>query len=466
MRIHTFLLPAVILSVMLFSAGCSGSNPIAPDNGFDAKTQVEFSSRTVARFDAGTGIVWFGAPSGTLQPNSQVLITFPGQQTIHLASNSDGSFLYRFAGNEDSYFKAEWNDNSGVHHVGDIQATSPFDDLSAHIGSTGLYCNRLYAEGNYVWVVNSGDNELASYDPNTLEKSDVSIFPPAQSNPWEAKFYTPSSGLITTLFNGVYMFDTSTSLLDAIDTSGHRDFASPNGVTITGSDGWVTNTNPLSYFPTTHGPGWISDIDLTSRKVIWELDSFWLNPQYIINDGNYIYISCTGTVDFAPPDYIATAMTDGGVMVLDPGSHEVIKSFDLGLCAPGVMALSPDSKYLYIGSGVAASIFRIDLLSGEILNGLSNPIVISDYPGSYIPFLTVNENGLIATASFNDDVIRFVDSYTGQIDPYPFFTPIELHPNDPDAFWGPQAAVFTKRAGQSGLLFITTIDSTFHWLEI
>jgi sugar lactone lactonase YvrE len=420
----------------------------------------------LVRLDSESGIVWFGAPSGTLKPGSAVVIAFPGQQEIHLASNGDGSFLYRFAGDENSMFKVSWYEFSGTQHEYWIQVTNPLDDLSTHVGVTGLYCNRLYAEGNYVWVVNSGDDELAPYDPNSLEKLDFPVLTPAQSNPWEAEFYSPSNGLITTLFNGVFWFDTSIGSLDQIDTSGHRDFASPNGVTITGSDGWVTNTNPLGYFPTTHGPGWISDIDLGSRKVIWELDTPWLNPQYIINDGNYIYISCTGTVDFTPPDYLATAMTDGGVMVLDPGSHEVVKSFDLGLCAPGVMALSPDNKYLYIGSGVAAWIFRIDLVNGKILNGLSNPIVVSDYPGSYIPFLTVNENGLIATASFNDDVIRFIDSYTGQLDPYPFFEPVNLHTNDPDAFWGPQDAVFTERGVQSGLLFITTIDSAFHWLEI
>ena len=466
MRIHTFLLSVILLSVTIFSFGCTGSNPIIGDITGTILNQAAFSSRMLARFDPDTGIAWFGAPPGTIKPGTAVSIAIDGQSQKNLASNNDGSFLYRTPGTADSFFDVEWYDYSGVHHVDEVAATNPSDDLVSHIGETGLYCNRMYKAGGRIWVINSGDDELASYDISTLEKLPDSVTTPAFSNPWEAQFDSPSSGIITTLFNGVFRFDTSTGSVQVIDADGHREFASPNGVAIEYGSAWVTNTNPISYFPTSHDTGWISNIDINSRKVVYEMDTSWLNPQNVITDGEYVYFSCTGTVDFAPPDYIATAMTSGGIFVLDPGSHKVIRSFDLGLSAPSVMALSPDSRYLYIGSGVAAWIFRIDLDEGKVLNDSSNPIVVSDFPGSYIPFLKVNQYGLIATASFNDDVIRFLDSSTGELDPYPFFAPIELHPGDPDSLWGPQDAVFTQRNGQSGMLFITTIDSSFHWLEI
>ena len=466
MRIHSFFLTTVFISVLIFSAGCNGSSPVLVIDSAAIQYQAAFSSRMLARFNPSTGMVWFTAPPGMIMPNTAVNIIFPGHPLRRLHSNPDGSFLLEFPGDDGSNFNIEWFDNSGIKNSDEINVTNPANDLVTQIHETGLYCNRMYVDENYVWVINSGDDALVSHDRDSIENLPTVINTPAFSNPWEAAFYSQSGGLITTLFEGVFWFDANTSTVNEIDATGFRPFGSPNGVAISGNRGWVTNTNPISYFPTSHGPGWLSEIDINSRKVVSEIDTPWLNPQYVITDDNFIYISCSGTVDFVPPDYIATAFSNGGILVIDPSTGNIIQAYDLGLAAPGPMAFSPDRRYLYCGSGVYAYLFRIDLENENILNDLTNPIVISDLEGSYVPFVEINENGLLATASFNDDVIRFVDSRTGQVDPYPFFKPLQLHPYDFDLLWGPQDGVFMERNGKYGFLFMTTVNGAFHWIEI
>jgi DNA-binding beta-propeller fold protein YncE len=215
------------------------------------------------------------------------------------------------------------------------------------------------------------------------------------------------------------------------------------------------------------GHGWVSDISLgDAPSVMAEVNTRWLNPQNVISDGTFIYVSCSGTIDFLPPAYNAIALDTGGVQVISASTREIVASYELGKCGPGPMALSPDKRFLYVGSAVAGGLLRLDLEQRKVLNDASNPIVISDFPGTYVPFVEVTPEGLLICASFNTDTIRFVDSWTGEVDPFPFFGPIELHPDDPDLFYGIQDAAVCRRDGRKGLLILTTVDSAFHWLPL
>ncbi len=465
MRIKTVLLAVTIIFTLTIGFGCTGTNPIAPDPNQPGTASLSFVHKIIARLNQSTGVVWIGAPQNTTVPFSFVLITIPGQFPEKIQSNSDGSFLFKFAGDQNSTATVEWTDLSLAQHTADISVTDPLDGFDPNIGIAGKYPNRMTVTDSTVWVVNSGDEQLASYDLDSLQPGSFIVNAHSRTNIWDAAFDSYTSGLMTTLFGGVFYFNAVSYPINSVKTDGFRDFASPNGVVIVDDIGWVVNSNPISWFPSEYGQGWISKIDLhPSLSVVDEINTDWFNPQYVISDGEYIYVSCSGTIDFVPPDYIATALDNGGVHVINPQTSQIIASYDLGRSGPGPMALSPDSRYLYIGSGVAGSVFRICLDNGTILNDLSDPIVISDMPGTFVPFLEVSESGLIACASFNTDTIQFIDSWTGEVNPFPFFDPIELHPDDPGAFYGPQDAAFVERNGEEGLLVLTTVESAFHWI--
>ena len=466
MRIKTVLQFGLLVYLIATGLGCTGADPITVDPNSPGVSQLRFVSDLVARFNPDTGQVWIAAPPGWAASETEVRVSVPGDLPRRILSLTDGSFLYRFAGTAESTATVAWIDPGNAKHEETLAVTAPEDTIDRDIASAGLYANRMTASEDVVWVVNSGDDELASYDIETLQPGGMAVSAPQYSNPWEAAFGKGSNGLLTTLFGGVLGFDTATGETVEVDTNYLRPFASPNGVTILGDFGWVTNPNPVSYFPTQFEQGWVSRIELSGDPhVDDEIDTPWFNPQHIISDGTDIYISCSGTIDFVPPDYIATALDAGGILVVDE-QNKVLTTYELGVCGPGPMALSPDGMFLYIGSGVSGSLFRIDLQKETVLNDASNPIVLDDFPGTFISFIEVSPTGLMACGSFNTDTIRFVDSLTGEVNPFPFFEPVSIDGGNPDTYYGPQDAVFVTRGGENGLLILTTVISGFHWLPI
>jgi len=462
-RSTTIIFVTLAVSV-IFGIGCGNADPITISPNAPGVAQLAFLAGLTARYSPSTTEVWIGAPPGFCASETIVRVEVKGELPRRIQSLTDGSFIYKFMGDESSSAQVEYTDPSGAKHHVYVAVTDPSGGLELSIGSPGLYPNRMNAIDDKVWIVNSGDDELASYDLDSLDRESAVSFPP-YSNPWEADFVSSTEGLITTLFSGIFRFNTTSGATTQVSTEGFTPFASPNGVAILGDAGWVANPNPISYFPTEFGIGWVSEIGIDeSPAVVAEINTQWLNPQNVITDGNYVYVCCSGTIDFIPPDYLPAALDPGGVHVIDPEARTIVASYELGICGPGPMGLSPDSRYMYIGSGVAGWLFRIDLENGVVLNDAQNPIVISEAEKTYIPFIEVSDEGLLACASFNTDTIHFIDSWTGEVDPFPFFGPIELHPDDPDALWGPQDAAFVTRDGEEGLLVMTTIESRFHWV--
>ncbi len=466
MRIKTVLQFGLLVYVIATGLGCTGADPITVGPYSPGVSQLRFVSDLVARFSPDTGQVWIAAPPGWAAKETEVRVSVPGDLPRRILSLTDGSFLYRFAGTIETTATVTWIDPGSAKHEETLAVTAPEDTIDRDIASAGLYANRMTANEDVVWVVNSGDDELASYDIETLQPGGTAVSAPQYSNPWEAAFGEGSTGLLTTLFGGVFKFDTVTGNTTDVGAGGFRPFASPNGAIIVGDAGWVTNPNPVSYFPTEFGQGWVSRIDLSGDPhVEGENHTPWLNPQHVISDGTNIYVSCSGTIDFAPPDYLATALDAGGVLAINQDGG-MLNSYELGMCGPGPMALSPNGAFLYVGSGVSGSLFRIDLLAEEVLNDAANPIVLDNFPGTFISFIEVSPTGLMACGSFNTDTIHFVDSLTGEVDPFPFFEPVSIDGGNPDTYYGPQDAVFISRGGEKGLLILTTVISGFHWLPM
>jgi hypothetical protein len=456
----------LLIAVVTATSCTGGENPVLIKPGASGVSQLSFATHPVARLNPGTGEVWLGAPPGTAIGASLVKLTLPGDVTVTLRALQDGSFIYRFEGDGSSVVLVEWVDPANVRHSSDIQVTEPSYGLKIFQGQAGLYPNRISVTGETAWVVSSGTNTLNSYSLDTLEPVDLTVDLPEYSNPWEAFFTSPTTGIVTTLFGGVFTFDASSDEITKVATAQFRDFASPNGVVVAAGRAWITNPNPISYFPSVLSPGWISIADMAGQPTVTgEINTRWLNPQFVISDGFYVYVSCSGTVDFLLPDYIATAMDEGGIQVIDAQTGVIKASYPLGHAAPGPMGLSPDGRYLYAGSGVAGWLYRIDLEEKRVLNDADNPIVISDSPQTFISFVKVNPDGLLACGSFSDDMIRFVDSRTGEVDPFPFFQPVTL-PHSDSEISGVQDAAYCVRDGQQGLLVITTVKSFFHWLPL
>lgn len=482
------------LGFMCISSCSRDGGPLIIQPDQQTLSQLRLLTGITARYYEEVGEVWVGAPPGTSLPLSEARFLVPGELTRRVQTFSDGSFLFRyrgnptmssnyegqrigescardanksFVGNPASSLKVEWTDQSRSIKRKTVYVTDIAMGLKVNEAPAGKYPNRILKNDNTIWVVNSGDDELASYDLVSLSKKGQKVKLPSWSNPWEAAFADSRTGVITTLFDGVYKFNLSDGTIKKVEIGTFREFASPNGCVIFNDNAWVTNTNPVSYFPTKHLPGWISEISLSGEPTVKsEINSRKLNPQFLLTDGQYIYLSCSGTIDFAPPNYVPEAKDAGCVQVINPHVRQTLDTYDLGRGGPGPMALSPDRRFLYCGSSIAGWLFRIDLEKKKVLNDASNPIVVSDSPVTFISFIKSTPEGLLICGSFNDDRIHFVDSWTGQVDPKPFFPAVDLDPNSSETFYGIQDAVLCERNGQRGVLILTTVESGFSWLPI
>ncbi len=467
LRIKILFLTLLLLTAVPFTLGCTKAIPLIYEPTSPGVSQVPFTTRLVARYIAAAGQVWIAAPVNWTRPYHEVTVLVPGDLPRRIEAQADGSFLYKFPGDENSTATVDWVDPDGNSHSQQVSVTKAPDALEIGVGEAGLYPNRLYVSENLVWVINSGTDEMNSYDLDTLEETSLSVITPEFSSPWEAAFAPDGAGIVTTLFGGVHTFEPLDYAPVLVSTDGFRDWVQPNGVTILGDKAWVVDPNPLHYFPTILGTGWVSVIQPGDEpSVVNEIDCEWQNPQNVITDGTYIYVCCAGVIDFMPPDFFATPFTPGGVHVIDPATNEIVGSYELGIGGPSVMVLSPDNRYLYVGSNTSAWVYRIDLENSNIINDVTNPIILSDQEGTYVPFLEVSDAGLIAAAVFNTDVIYFIDSFTGEVDPFPVLEPIDMDPDSDELQYGPQDAVFTERNGEGGLLVLSSIASEFHWLPI
>ncbi|HDS30132.1 MAG TPA: hypothetical protein ENN67_03725 [Firmicutes bacterium] len=463
---------SVVLLVSFYGLGCGSSEILTLNPAGRDASRVKLLFGITARFVPETATVWIGAPPGYAAPSAEVFITLPAQKQIKIRAFTDGSFYHRFPGDENSSVEISWTDRWGQFRTETITVSDPNDKIATGIGKAGIAPNRMYLVDGMVWVVNSGDDEIASYDPETLEPGSMRVSLPVYSNPWEVAFHLESrTGLVTTLFRGVFRFDMQTGEIGRVETSSSpfSPFASPNGVVMLDDTAWVANPNPVSYFPSRFGVGFLSKIEHgISPKVIGEIKTSWVNPQNVITDGKYIYASCTGTVDFMPPYWTPVALTSGGVHVIEPETGEIVASYELGEGGSGPMAITPDRRFLYIGSNIAGWLFRIDLFSGEVLNDASNPIILNNEPVTFIPKLEMLSNGLMICPSFNTDTIHFVDSSTGEVDPFPYSNPIDLRKGKTQAqiYYGVQDVVFCERDGHPGLLVLSSIINEFHWIPL
>ncbi|MCC6712761.1 MAG: hypothetical protein IT344_05295, partial [Candidatus Dadabacteria bacterium] len=92
------------------------------------------------------------------------------------------------------------------------------------------------------------------------------------------------------------------------------------------------------------------------------------------------------------------------------------------VCLPNSLAVTDDGL-AYLGLGVVGALLKVDLISGDVINGTGNPIVITDTTGlNFIADIAIRDNLLFMTL-FNSDQISVLNTNDDELDPFPYMAP-------------------------------------------
>ncbi len=241
-------------------------------------------------------------------------------------------------------------------------------------------------------------------------------------------------------------------------------FEDPSGIAITNGKVYVTNSNFDDFFEPA-GNGFITIINSETNEVLDLIEATGQNSGGITNIDDKLYVVNGGDIDFDPDsgEPLCDFDSSSSIDVINPEDDTIETTIPITLseqnprvCSPGRIEPTPDQRFGYIGLGLVGAMLKVDLENNTIVNGTSNPIILTDLSGlNFTSDIKIRDDGLGFTTLFNTDQIVAIDTATDTINPFPFIAPfpVGIRGDDPssDFFEGPQDLVI--RPGTPGVDF-------------
>jgi hypothetical protein len=216
---------------------------------------------------------------------------------------------------------------------------------------TGSAPNRLFAQGERVWVVNSADNTVRWYDARSLAQG-APVHLGVNTNPWDITATPDGSRLLVTGFldDTVRVLDAAGGLLARIDLPapagmplGYR--ARPEGIAVFSNRAFVALTG-YSFAKGNFDPGALAVLDIAAADpAAWTVETtivLQTNPQavLVLPEAGEVHVSCSGVF----------GKDDGHIVILDAVSLAVLTNLPVG-GAPYRLAHDSVRGLVYIGGG-------------------------------------------------------------------------------------------------------------------
>ena len=207
-----------------------------------------------------------------------------------------------------------------------------------------------------------------------------------------------------------------------------RAFAAPQGIAAHAR--WILVANSAferSQGKRRWGEGFVTLVDRATRQAVSRIRTTQPNPRDIAVVGDLAYVVNSGTFSL-DQDGLAAATSDGGIDIIDLGttSPPVAVAANLPLAqrmddrrvgAYGSIAVSPDGRWAYLGSGTRGDVFLLDLQSQQVVRGPDDPIVLFPTPPERNGLTTVRRvDDRLAVLDFNSDSLCVSDDWQGQLD--------------------------------------------------
>lgn len=209
-------------------------------------------------------------------------------------------------------------------------------------------------------------------------------------------------------------------------------FAAPQGVAVVG--GYAVVANAAFRFDDgglVFDEGFVTVVRLSDFKVVNRIPTTRKNPQVVAAPGSQVVVLCSGETTWDQDAGVVRPVSEGSIEVLDLAKIETATAptriIPLPLSGsqsligyPSSLAVTPDGKYGYLGSGTTAAVFKVDLQAGQVVRGTDNPIALGDL--SIQDTLTVENGppGILFVGSFNRDLVFVLDTGSDTLASAPF----------------------------------------------
>jgi len=450
-----------LLSILLVVAGCftlaaceesGGGGGFVPTGDILAVSAIPGSNVTIE----------VGGLAGSVPPGSTIEVTnLDTGETETSSGQGDESFPpVTFTGSTDDEFNILVTDGGTIVEDIVIGVTLLSDSVQQNLHSIGQFPTAIKIRGNRAYVVNGGSNNIQIFDLNQNPPSQVgTIVVPPGSNPFDITFldntrayvpnYTGQSVAVVNVQSRVCEVliveaghSGDTQPCQAVQVIAGNPFEEPASIIIADGKAFVSNNN---FDPTFNpaGNGFITVLNTANNLLVTIIQSSGANTGSMLLFEGTLYAVNGGATIFFPDSGIFTCNTDfpPSIDLINIQTNTVIDTIDIPLspenpliCLLNSLAATSDG-FGYMGLGLVGSLLKVDLISGDVINGTSNPIVITDTTGLNNTSPVAIRDNLLFTTLFNSDQIAVLDTNNDELNPFPYMAPFPagIRAFDPDA---------------------------------
>lgn len=431
-----------------------------------------------------------GGTEGSVPPGSTVDVTnIDTGETQTTMGLPDGSFDPEFMGNtNDLYNILVTNSNGNVVLDEIIGVTLLRNAVQRNLDTLGSVPANIYIRGDLAYVINGFSNNVQVFDLNQDPPQQIqTIVVPPGSNPISMDFLDDTTAYVAnntgqsvavvnivtgdceTLIVGEDDLGETMPCSEVVELTGSP-FEEPAGVLVSNGKVYISNNN-LDEFFSPNGNGFVNVIDPNTNLITDTINASGANTSSMIIFDGSIFAMSNGNVLFDLETFQFSCDFDfpPSIDEIDPVTDNVINTIDIDLSEENSLVCLPnnltadDQGFAYTGLGLVGALLKVDLLTGQVVRGPDNPIVITDLSGLNNTADIVIKDNLLFTTLFNSDQIAVLDTDNDQVNPFPYFTPFPagIRGDDPNAsiFDGVQSLAL--RQGEftgADIYFITGIS--------
>lgn len=323
------------------------------------------------------------------------------------------------------------------------------------LDSIGPSGNALAVSESAVWIVESGSNTVRRFDKATGQSQAQFIDVGNERNPYGIFVDEASAEVLITNFAANTLSVASAETGEVLEEIADASLKNPSGVVATKDFIYVTNVHYLGTAQG-YGPGSVTILDRKTREVLGNVPTTHKNPQYITLldtvDGARIVISNGGAVRLGSGGVVAES--DGSLELWEEGEDPLRPAVEIypieqlvegSVGVPGRAEIASDGRSIYVMSGIAPGLLKLDLVEKRWVYGAERPLRLYEAEGDTTHSIAMGADDLLYITSFNQDALYVLDTSCDEI----LIGPVDLGTTG-NMLEGPQSIALDFRSEAQG----------------